>query len=269
MTLDTQLKRTTGTIYAGFMRDSRISLPDGIYITGSRFVTELMNRGVGVTANRRKMLQDLSESPYYGTEDNIWTGIQVLEYAPHVLSLYTFNPWKELMGGHILGENFPGIDYDRNKVFRAIVNNPREGVMIMRNMYALFTQLPKSIQEELLGIAQDYPCSFNMELDIILENPRDLAVDSKVRHVISRIVGSVRPKYKRDIKYILRLIAEHNICVGKGELVRRQIEDLVGFDIKTIPDHWEQGHLDERVIAQKRAELNELLQKQRIKNSKR
>ena len=85
--------------------------------------------------------------------------------------------------------------------------------------------------------------------------------------IIYEIMNQTPKEHREDIVFLLELIARHNICVGKGEIVRGQIEDLLGYDTKTIPTHWEQGHLDEVVIAEKRAELNKFLHRKRIKTS--
>jgi len=70
----------------------------------------------------------------------------------------------------------------------------------------------------------------------------------------------VPEEFRGELDYAISLMAYHTICVGKGEIVISEIEDLVGYDTTAIPTEWEQGTLDERVITEERiAKLNEML----------
>ena len=62
MPLESQLKRTSGTVYGEIMRDSGVSLPEGKYISGNRFVAELINGVVVPRRSQQAMLIDLGRS---------------------------------------------------------------------------------------------------------------------------------------------------------------------------------------------------------------
>lgn len=191
-----------------------------------------------------------------------WQG-EGSSYDTH-LSKYTYNKWKELAGGYQLGEEkFLDRKFKVIKAFKVMEENPREGVRMLSVMYALFKGLPKPLQEEFLGIVGSYPCDVDGAIDRDMNTLEVRQIYPAVKNVTSRMVGATSKEHQRDMRYVLRLIADHNICVGKGEIIKRQIDDLVGSDVTTIPDHWSEGHLDVRVVAKKMAELNKLLQNKR------
>ncbi|MBI2659542.1 hypothetical protein HYX07_00080 [Candidatus Woesearchaeota archaeon] len=284
MALETQLQRTSGTIYGEIMRDSGISLPHGRYISGFDFVSGLISHGVSSSAHMPRLSYELGQSPRYGSDDNIWTGVQfrvgtvqffinrlvqkLPDKWPPKYAFYMFNPWKELMNGNLLGTIYERLPVtDRNKAFRLMRRNPRKGVEQIRDRYALFKKLPQSVQDDFLGILASFPCELYPNADLRTDTPgmphiggyrpsvsEDL---SRMSEEIKRVVPTER---HGDIFYVLNIVAWHNICVGKGELVRREIEDLVGYDTTKIPIRWQKGHLDETVITAERIEeLNGLL----------
>ncbi len=121
------------------------------------------------------------------------------------------------------------------------------------------------MQEEFLGLVDSHPCALDasMERDFqFYDEAREIY--PAVRNIVSRIVKATDQEHQRDIRYVLHFIANHNICVAKGQLIRREIGELVGYDVDKIPTTWSEGHLDDRVVAERRAELTKLL-----KNKKR
>ena len=261
MSLDTQLQRTVGTVYGELMRDSGISLVNGSYVSAPVFISELTVNGIGSPAIRRKMAEKLRTSVFYGSRDNIWTGVQRVEKCPSVRPIYTFNPWKEIMEGHLLGYSFTPAP---NNAFEAIRSSPREGVSRVRDLYVLFTKLPLTLQEDFFGMLKYYPCSLEFAID---RSDRSIPIPEDVsritQDIVARIINATEPDNRREMNYILNLLAEHNICVGKRELIRGEIESLAGYDVSRIPVTWEHGHLDERAITRKREELNEMLNRKK------
>lgn len=262
MALDLQLQRTTGTIYGEIMRDSGISLPDGRYIHGNDFVSGLIRHGAGNKAARKQMLREICDTPFYGKDDNIWTGVQYINKRGISASnyfvstaTYTFSPWRELMNGASL---LVPASLDRNRVFENLRRNPRKGVEKIREMYVLFARLPKSLQDDFLNYVDASPCDLSMMFYESLYH-----ISFHQLSIIYKILKLTPQEHREDIIYVLELIAQHNICFGKGEIVRGQIEHFLGYDIKTIPTRWKQGHLDEVVITEKRAELEELLNRKK------
>lgn len=276
MALETRLRRTTGTIYGEFMEDSGISLPNGTYITRGDFISELIRNGV--TGNRAKLSKNIKYSILdYGGKDNVWTGVQVLEtvsqgrWYDSPLTKYTSNQWKELMSGNYIKDfNFYEITYrdtlykKQSDIFRGMRQNPQEGVRGVKEMYTLFTQLPQSLQEEFFGILESFPCN----LDFMMDTPniktiKFFGLDSTypiVNDVVSKIMDETGEDHRNDMAYVLRLVSKHNICVGKGKLIKRQIEYLVGYDISKIPTEWKQGHLEKTELTDERiAVLNTML----------
>ncbi len=251
MSLDLQLQRTIGTAYGEIMKDSGISLPHGRYISTRDFISGLTNNDVGSPKIRTKMVERLRNSVEYGSRDNIWTGVQHVTKDPESKSIYTFNPWKELMeGSAYLGQCFLR---DSNNAFVALRSNPREGVSRVRDLYALFTKLPSSLQEEFLGMLKYRPCTL---IDTMFRPSMRGQEDKIVKDIVARIINETKPEHRREMRYVLNLMADHNICYGKREIVRGEIETLVGYDVSAIPTIWEPGHLDERVVIGKREELN-------------
>ena len=119
MTLESQVKRTTGMVYGEIMRDSGITLVDGKYIPGNELIATL--RAQGVRASELVMLKDVGRTTNYG-EGDVITGVQYhkftmpdkKQFEAGIMdggsSTYFFNPWKELMKsssfGTFLDENF-------------------------------------------------------------------------------------------------------------------------------------------------------------------
>ena len=265
-----QIERTPATIYGEVMRDSGITLPNGFWIAGADLVSELM---IGGLQNRTLLQQQFLND--YGFDDNRWTRVQLVQpdyisrgHGPHVdltyFSKYTFNPWKELMGGAGQLDSFGLIYFYMPKkiveALRTMQKNPREGTDRMKDVIVLFTKIPKSLQEEFLGLVDTYPCDISNAIhqppyhDPTITHPH-------IHDVVSRILQETREDNKPDTKYVLELFGRHNICVRKGTIIRDQLEDFLGFDTTAIPTTWEEGHLDQRVVAEKREEMTELLKK--------
>lgn len=294
MPLELQLQRTSGTVYGEIMRDSGVSLPNGRYIPGRDFVLELMNHGVAPIGSAQKILKDVHESPKYGDKDYIWTGIQFIQPGmvgyllgcKYLLSSdgrpsekaakYTFNPWKELMNGHLMGTFFEGIWTGTNSSFRVMRYNPRKGVERVRDMYASFVNLPQALQDDFLGILESYPCNLSPHVDLRHQPHKMMMpnmdgyypdVDDHLSRISEEIKSIIPEERQQDLFYVLNLLAFHSICVGKGGVVKKQIEDIVAYDVTTIPTHWEQGHLNPRVVAKKQTELSNLLTEEKIIHS--
>ena len=285
MPLELELQRTTGTIYGEIMRDSGITLPNGGFIPGKDFVLELINQGVVPTTSAPEILKDLHKSPQYGDRDDIWTGIQfhlgivkyllnpyLANFTPHEFSSekdaqYTFNPWKELMKGDRFGDSSERLTGNPS-VFRAMHYNPRKGVERVRDMYVPFVNLPRVLQDDFLDVLGSYPCNLHTNYDLGFVAKTWMMpvregyypeLDEHLSRMGKEIMKRIPKERQQDMFYVLNLLAVHSICVGKGELIRKQIEDLMGYDVTSIPTRWKKGHLDERVIAEKIDELSELL----------
>ncbi len=147
MPLESQLRKV-GVVYGGLMIDSGISLPNGRYIFASTLISDLGDNGVRL-ASRRKMLDIMRMSDGYGIRDNVLTGVQLVEFGgctPN--SKYTYNPLKELMGVLQLYERpFINGQFRLVKAQRVMQTNPREGVRMLRDMYALFIGLPQQCKK--------------------------------------------------------------------------------------------------------------------------
>ena len=253
------LQRKVGTVIGELMYGSGLTVEKGRYTTAGHFLSELGGSGVRM-APRRRMLQIMRDNIYYGTRDNILTGVQLLEggrNTPH--NKYVYNRWRQLMGGsdlddihYVLGES--------TRVVRTLRENPREGVKVFQDMYALFWALPKPSKEEFLGLVDSIPCDLDEGVADHLRIPEIYLFEGRDITIVSRIIDETKEEHRSDIEGVLRLLADHNICVRKGKLVRKELAHLVGFKTETIPDHWEEGHLDAKVIAEKREELEMMLQ---------
>ena len=249
MTLDSQILRTTGTIYGELMKGSGITLPEGRYISPHSFASGLIQNGIGTQRGKPAIMKDLVHSILYGDDDNILTGVQRIPKKG-----LTFNPWREL-----LGDSTGDIQMDSSK---SMEQNPRAIVRKMQSTYSLFYRLPTSLRADFLQIVQSYPCEFDAPpygpLAHYMEIPKlykdfQRAYDEMKKHV---------PKDRlNDFNLVLQLIVQHNICVDKGGIVGRQIESLAGHDAKTTPTLWESGHLNPQLIAEKREELTRRLRK--------
>ena len=298
MGLESQFKRTTGIVYGELMRDSGISLNNGLYIVGTDLISEL--RTHAVMASMPVMLKDFSNIAGYGKNDNVLTGVQYLEMrlsedkfrkaGIHASgsSTYFFNPWKELMNGSSLGDLDSNFHIaDRKKTFEVLKSNPREGVERIRNMYILFTSLPKSLREDYLSMVDSFPCDLDEQIydpnsfigHIMEVVRRRLERDGlsreyfsflppEERNRLSKIHEQIREhtpeEHRGDINYILKLLAIHNFCAGKGDVVRSQIENLVGYDTTKIPTAWERTHLEGASITPERVrELNRVISRRK------
>ena len=252
------LQRKVGTVIGELMYGSGTTVEKGRYTTADHFLSELQDSGVRM-APRRRMLETMQDSIYYGTRDNILTGVQLLEKGRNTPNnKYVYNRWREIMGGSDLGE----IHYvlgESTRFVRTLRENPREGVKLFQDMYALFWALPQPSKEEFLGLVDSIPCNLDSGVATHLRIPEIYLFEGRDITIVSRIIDETKEEQQPDIERVLRLLADHNICVRKGKLVRKELAHLVGFKTETIPDHWELGHLDERVIAEKREELNEML----------
>jgi len=258
-----QLRRTTGTIYGELMKGSGISLPDGRYITGIDFALGLVNGGVVARRSIKPILTNLRDSTYYGLRDDRYTGTQRVR-DPKVKYLgngqYTFNPWREIMGGdQIINSRF--FNYtDAYRIFCGVAHSPKKIADKLQKMYKLFTALPNSMQEDFLHELNSAPCD--------LDDTSALDLSSSQLKIYFQILGYV-PAQKRDNAVdMLRLMSAHNICVDKGDIVRREIDHLMGFDISRIPTRWRKRTLDEAVLTEERVrELKGLLQRAKIRTS--
>ena len=290
MPLELQLQRTTGTVYGEIMRDSGITLPNGRYISGNDFVLELINHGVVPNRSAPEILKDLHKSPDYGNKDDIWTGLQFhigivryflnpfMEYfrswePSERAANYNFNPWRELMKGNLFGTVFDRAILDRPSVFRAMYYNPKKGVERVRDMYVPFANLPRALQDDFLDILESYPCNLHINYDIGFHAKKWMMpvmdgyypeLDQSLSRMAKEIMKIVPKECQQDMFYVLNLLAFHSICVGKGELIRRQIEELMGYDTRQIPMRWEKGHLKKSALAKKQTELSNLLADRKI-----
>ncbi len=257
MTLDSQLKITAGTIYGRMMEVSGISLRYGGYISRAGLASELMDNGV--QANRRELLRNIRQTLLidYGSKDNILTGIQILKevwrgHYEDPSTTITYNPWRELMGGSkIVGD----------PKFSIMRQNPQEGVRKLMEMYALFTQLPQELQNEFLELVGTYPCYLGSIMrNYLTDIPKNIRpIRPEIRDVTSRIIQVTAQNHQREMKSVLRLLSRHNICVEKGTIVRKEIGELLEWDIERTPTEWKKGHLVSTIIADDVAELNEML----------
>ncbi len=252
-----QLRRTTGTVYGELMRDSGISLPDGRYITGIDFALGLVNGGVVARRSIRPTLEDVWNSTYYGLKDNKYTGVQIVRISKKKNiktqnTQYTFNPWREIMGGD---ETI----MDTYDIFGALAS-PRKIADKLQQMYKLFVALPKSMQEDFLHELDCAPCD--------LDNTAALDLSPSQLRIYSQILGHVPAQKRDDAVDMLKLMSAHNICVDKGDIVRREIDHLMGFDVSRVPTRWRKGTLDEAVLTEERIrELKGLLQREKIRTS--
>ena len=257
-----ELVTTTGTLYGRIMQESGISLPDGRFITGIDFVSGLIGGGVVAGRSERKVLWDLRKSPHYGLEDNVYTQTQIVRQPKAVYNRnarYIFNPWKVIMGGDAFIHSKHSQYSDANRIFRNL-RTPSRVIQRLRGLYNLFVHLPQSMQEDFLHELDCAPCK--------LEYSPALQLTPKQLSLYHEILNYVPSKKRDDASEMLRLMSAHNICVDKGDIVRREIEHLMGFDVSMVPTRWRSGHLDEAVLTEERVrELKVLLQKKKIRTS--
>jgi len=182
------LERTIGTVYGELMRESGISLPNGRYISGTNFASGLVDAIAIPEVKIQKILRSLSDSVDYGDNDNIYTGVQFLKYVfglerdgirQHWSSTYIFNPWRELILGDELGKDL--FIPDRNGIFAMMRSNPRKGVEGIRDMYALFIELPISLQEDFLGIVESFPCYLGGIMDRYID--KSLLTEERISEI--------------------------------------------------------------------------------------
>lgn len=217
----------------------------------------MIENGVGLDVAERRIRDRLSASVLYGYRDDIRTGIQNIVQRNAKAVAYIFNPWRELMGGQYLGDTLVPAP---NNAFEVVQSNPRDGVERFRDLYAVFANLPQSLQEDFFGMLKYYPCTLS---DVMC---KELVDDSNP--IVDRIVSSIKRatprEHRRAMRFVLDALAWHNICVDKEEIVRNQLEDLLGYNISTIPTAWTPGHLKPATIEQKSAELNALLERMEL-----
>ncbi|MBI2654811.1 hypothetical protein HYX06_00105 [Candidatus Woesearchaeota archaeon] len=260
--MESQLRRTTGTAYGELMRDSGISLPEGRYITGIDFTLGLVNGGVIARRSVRPILKDIWDSPNYGLADDAYTGIQIvrdIRRRGHENTPYIFNPWREIMGGNpFIHCNY--YEYSAAERIFGNLSSPRKIAKTLKNIYELFVALPQSLQEDFLHQLNCDPCH--------LGTAGALDLTSDQLRIYHQIMSDVSADQKEEVRDMLRLMSVHNICVDKGEIVRREIDHLMGFDISTIPTRWRRGNLEEEVLTEERVrELKDLLQRKKIRTS--
>ncbi|HLG24548.1 MAG TPA: hypothetical protein VI564_06490 [Candidatus Nanoarchaeia archaeon] len=185
----------------------------------------------------------------------------------------TYNPWNLIMEG--VGEiSYVGLrEIDRN-VHRLRIN-PRKYVEKIRDLYSLFSELPRDIQGEFLNLVNSYPAdisnyssetypSYDLQINKII---RELG-DKKLMKLMgdwSRIYSEIEkseirhsPVTQEDflkIRYVLHLIAHDNIRFNKKELVESQLDSLLGFDTEGIGTKWTlRERISPEVITQARLE---------------
>jgi len=272
MTIDSQIQRTSGTIIGELMRDSEITFPHGKYIIGINLASQLLDNGIKISGpkSHREILLSFS----YGDRDNIWTRVQALTYYHqenrsrlHEYFKYSYNPWTEIMGGMTF-DQISNMWYYKNLgvgegPLEIVVDNPREGVERLKVLYKLFIELDKSYQNDFLGEVDTYSCTLYYEMNSTgtFKRWKNHPMRSLLNHKMMR---GLSKEDKRKLQYVLDLLAAHSICVAKGKIVRSEIEDLMGYDTSTIPTHWEEGTLDDAVIQERVAELNDMLEEKAL-----
>ena len=258
-----ELRRTTGTVYGEIMRDSGISLPDGVSITGIDFASGLINGSVVARRSINEILKDLRHSTYYGLKDDRYTGTQIVrdtKVRHSEKTPYIFNPWKEIMGGDPIIHSRTFQYTDAYRIFGASLRTPKRITEKLRELYGLFVDLPQSMREKFLHELNCAPCD--------LDNTSALDLSFDQLSVYHKILNRVPSKRRDDAVDMLRLMSVHNICVDKGDIIRREIEHLMGFDVSTVPARWRSGHLDEDVLTEERVrELKGMLQRKKIRTS--
>ena len=148
---------------------------------------------------------------------------------------------------------------DANRIFSALLT-PRRITEGLRELYEIFVALPQSMQRAFLHELDCAPCD--------LEYTPALDLSPSQLSIYNTILKHVPSKRRDDAVDMLRLMSAHNICIDKGDIVRREIEHLMGFDVSTIPKRWRSGHLDEAVLKEERVrELKVMLQRKKIRTS--
>lgn len=271
MALELQLKKTTGIFYGELMSAAGTSLPNGKYTTVNGISEDLWNNGLFVDGtardltnndtvfkrvgtNRREIWEELLVATHYGPKDNILTGIQRIGYTSSGNDAYTLNPWKEITGGESFYSISRGLHSfaNPNREDNPLIDSPKAVVEKIRKLYALFLKYSQQQLYDAFLREIDTNCDLHLR-----ESPLDMPVHRL--GIIYEILKQTPEEHRKAIAQVLRLLAGHNICVDKGKIVRSQIEHLVAYPVEQIPPHWEQGHLDEKVIAEKREEVNMFL----------
>jgi len=262
-----QLLETPGTNIGGLLRDSNITFPDGKYIKSSNLASQLLDNGVKLSWSN--LHGEILSSPSYGTRDNIWTRVQafsisIQEYNngdPVVKQCY--NPWKEIMGGLPFDQlsNLWSLKFNRvgDGPLESVQYNPREAIERLKGLYKLFIDLKESYQDGFIEEVDTHSCTLFMEMfsEGAFEKWRNHPIRSLLTY---NILKGKSKEDRRNLQYTLDLMAAHDLCFSKGPIVRGEIEDLMGYDTSTIPTHWEEGTLDDAVIQERVAELNEMLE---------
>lgn len=266
------LLETPGTIIGGLLRDSNITFPHGKYVVGTDLATQLLDNGV--KSSWPIIHREILLSPSYGESDNIWTRVQTLSYYDqesrngHNVIKYSFNLWKELMGGLPLDQlSNPWIVKNSGMGYGPLeitVENPRKGAERLKALYKLFADLNQSYQDDFLGELDTHPCTLYVEMNVQGKFKR--WVDHPKRSILTRnMLKGLSSKDRRNLQYTLDLMAIHDLCFSKGPIVRSEIEDLMGYDTSKIPTEWMEGTLDDDVIQERVAELNEMLEEKALR----
>lgn len=290
MTNTAMTRPLTSKVYSDILEGSGITLTNGRYITAFRLIAELQR--AGVSADDMVFLRDIGLAGTYDLrygknrdvlgsgfvchKGDLILGDRIKQYPREFLhygydTTYTFNRWDLAipdLEGRVGG---PGsVITDRKNAYKTLRTNPKSGVKIIRGMYSLFAQLPNQIQDDYLGIVDSHidsfwaseliydPKSFLTKLRKIFEKrggdlpmpPTD--VRKRIESVYNAILAYTAPEHQEDIKHVLRLLLLCTMTVGKGAIVRKQIDDLLGFDIASIPTEWQEGNLENTTLTEER-----------------
>jgi len=268
---DQGIQKTSGTILGDILRYSEITLHRGKYILSIDLATQLQDNGAKLSKPRDYGgISEISSSISYGGNDNILTRVQSFAYPNHryvngyEFVKYCYNQWKEIMGG-LTFANISNTWRQKNSIevegpLEIVLENPREGVERLKGLFKLFIELDKSYQEDFLGEVDTYSCTLYGEMNSA-ETFKRWKNHPMRSLLIHKIMRGLPKEDRRKLQYVLDLLSVHDVCVAKGEIVRGEIEDLMGYDTTTIPTHWREGTLDDAIIQERVAELNEMLQK--------
>ncbi len=282
-------RQPTAKVYGDILENSGITITSGRYITAFRLIAQLQY--AGVSADDMVFLRDIelaSGDLRYGENRDVWSGFgcrksellleDIKKYPGKDIwhgydDSYTFNRWDQLIpdmgsgnaGGRVT--NRLGVITDRKNAYETLITNPQKGVEIIRDMYAFFARLPSKLQDDYLGII-DTPKELFWASYLIYDPkafieklrkkfghdlptpPTD--IKQKIESVYNAILSSIAPDNQEDMRHILRLLVLTTIKVEKGAIVRKQIDDLLSFDITSIPTEWQEGNLESIALTEER-----------------
>jgi len=163
MTTDLQIQISSGTIYGDILRDSGISLPHGKYITTGDMTSQLFDNGMGIS--KQSLVRDIrtTNANAYGVRDDIWSRVHSMRFyvSNQWEEVMTFNPWKEIMIG---SEN--RIPLNSEYLYEILKQNPKAGTERFQRIFALFTQLNKSYQDQFFKEVDKHSCDLHDQMYI-------------------------------------------------------------------------------------------------------